>query len=193
MLKVKATAGRGKRPSPHKKQVVFNIPSESEDDEASDEELATIVRNKQERVAQAKGTTIPLLLDPKTMLNFIDIWHQDPYTLIDDLNLPPGPSHVLTAFIGEEKWKYEKARKAKKAQYKKERFMKNNVLNLTPDQLVSIQKDIKGLSDEFDRYYADWKGAKVRFIKLANKAIKDHKSRVEARSQSQIPWASSSA
>ena len=53
-------------------------------EKASDEELAAIVRNKQERVAQAKGTSIPLLLDPKRVLNFIDIWHQDPNTPIDD-------------------------------------------------------------------------------------------------------------
>ena len=29
-----------------------------------------------------------------------------------------------------------------------------------------MQAEIKQLSDEFNRYYANWKGAKVRFIKL---------------------------
>ena len=86
---------------------MFQVPSGSEDDDADDEELAAIVRNKQEKVAQAKGTQIPLLLDPKIVLDFIDLWHQDPNAPIDDLKLPPSPSHVLAAFIGEEKWKYE--------------------------------------------------------------------------------------
>ena len=35
----------------------------------------------------------------------------------------------------------------------------DNVLTLTPDQLVALQAEIKQLSDEFDRYYAHWKGA----------------------------------
>ena len=44
LLKEKATAGRGTRPSPHKKQVAFHVPSD--DDEADDEELGEIIRNK---------------------------------------------------------------------------------------------------------------------------------------------------
>ena len=42
LLKTKATAGRGTRPSPHKKQVAFHVPSS--EDEADDEELAEIIR-----------------------------------------------------------------------------------------------------------------------------------------------------
>ena len=80
--------------------------------------------------------------------------------------ITPGQSHVLTAFIEEEKWKFEEGRRLKKAQYKKQRYLKDNVLTLTPDQLVALQAEIKQLSDEFNRYYADWKGAKVRFVKL---------------------------
>ena len=39
LLKTKATAGRGPRPSPRKKQVAFQVPY---DDEASNEELALL-------------------------------------------------------------------------------------------------------------------------------------------------------
>ena len=85
------------------------------------------------------------------------------------MNLTPGQSHVLTAFIEEEKWKFEQGRSLKKAQYKKQRYLKNNVLTLTPDQLLALQVEIKQLSDEFDCYHADWKGAKVRFINLTKK------------------------
>ena len=55
----------------------------------------------------------------------------------------------------------------KKAQYKKERYLKKNVVRMTTDELVVVQAEIKNLNDEFDAYHADWKGAKVRFVKLA--------------------------
>jgi hypothetical protein len=38
---------------------------------------------------------------------------------------------------------------------------------MSPEDLVALQTVIKGLNDEFDRYYADWLGAKVKFVKLA--------------------------
>ena len=75
---------------------------------------------------------------------------------------------MLTHFIQEEKWKFEKARQIKKAQYNKERFLKKNVVSMTTEELVTIQTEIKKLSDEFDAYRADWLGAKVRFVKLAD-------------------------
>ena len=146
-MKTKATAGRGSRPSPHNKQVAFHVPSS--EDEADDEELAEIIRDRQQRAARAKGTNVPLLLDPKLILDFIDLWHKDPNTPMPDFKLTPGQSHMLTAFIGEEKWKYEKARQLKKARYKKEHYLKNNVLKMTTKQLVTLQSEIKAPSDEF--------------------------------------------
>ena len=103
--KTKATAGRGSRPSPHKKQVTFQVPSE--DDEADDEELAEIIRDRQLRAARAKGSNVPLILDPKLILDFIYLWHKDPNTPMPDFKLTPGQSHMLTHFIQEEKWKFE--------------------------------------------------------------------------------------
>ncbi len=118
LLKTKATVGRGPRPSPKKKHVAFHVPS---DDEASDDELAEIIRDRQVKAARAKGTSVPLLLDPRKILDYIDLWHKDPNTPMPDSNLTPGQNHMLIALIGEEKWKFEKAMKLKKAQYKKER------------------------------------------------------------------------
>ena len=37
---------------------------------------------------------------------------------------------------------------------------------MTTDELVKLQSEIKVLNDDFNAYYADWKGAKVRFINL---------------------------
>ncbi|WP_235605020.1 hypothetical protein, partial [Enteractinococcus helveticum] len=53
LLKKKVTVGRGTRPSPHKKQVAFEVPSS--EDEADDEEVAQIIRDRQNRAASAKG------------------------------------------------------------------------------------------------------------------------------------------
>jgi hypothetical protein len=108
MLKVKSTTGCGQRPSPHRKQVAFHVPSD--EDEDGDEELAEIIRDRHERAARAKGSSVPLMLDPRKILDFIDLWHKDPNTLLLDLNLTPGQSHMLTTFISDEKWKFEKAR-----------------------------------------------------------------------------------
>ena len=141
----------------------------SEEDEADDEELAEIIRDRQVRAARAKGTNVPLLLDPKLILDYIDLWHKDPNTPMPHFKLTPGQSHMLTHFISEEKWKYEKDRQLKKAQYRKEKFLKNNVVSMTTDELVKLQSEIKVLSDDFNAYYVDWQGAKVRFVKLTEK------------------------
>ena len=77
----------------------------------------------------------------------------------------------------------------KKAQYKKERFLKNHVVKMTTDELAAMQAKIKGLSDEFNAYHADWPGAKVRFIKMA----KGFTSNVAALTQQEIPQAEVSA
>ena len=84
------------------------------DDEASDDELAEIIRDRQERAARAKGTSVPLLLDPRKILDYIDLWHKDPNTPMPDFHLTPGQSHMLTHFITEEKWKFERQERSRK-------------------------------------------------------------------------------
>ena len=116
MLKTKATPERGTKPNPHKKQVAIQVPSD--EDEVDDVELAEIIRDRHQRAAGDKGSAVPLLLDPKKILDFIEIWRKDPNTPLPNFNLTPGPSHMLNAYIGEEKWKFQQARQVKKAQYK---------------------------------------------------------------------------
>ena len=159
-----------------------------EEDEADDDELAEIIIDRQVRAARAKGTPVPLLLDPRAILDYIDLWHKDPNTPIPDFKLTPGQSHMLSHFIQEEKWKFDTAREIKKSQYRKEKLLKKNVVKMTPDELVKMQADIKALSDKFDLYYADWKGAKVRFVKLTEKF-----TNVAAPTQQDVPQAEASA
>ncbi|KAI5015507.1 hypothetical protein ZWY2020_056897 [Hordeum vulgare] len=100
-MNTKVTAGRGTRPIPGK---IIKVPSASEgSDEYDDETVQAIIRNKQERVAQALGSAIPLAMDPKVLLDYINIWYDDPNTPIDDLKLPPGISHMVATFINETK------------------------------------------------------------------------------------------
>src|SRR3954471_23098005 len=58
---------------------------------------------------------------------------------------------------------------------------------MTTEELVKMQADIKALSDKFDSYYADWQGAKVRFVRLTEKF-----TNVAAPSQQQVPQAEAS-
>ena len=75
----------------------------SDEDKTDDEELAEIIRDRQVRAARAKESEVPLLLDPKLILDYIDDWHKDPNTPSPDFKLTPGQSHMLTHFIQEEK------------------------------------------------------------------------------------------
>ena len=106
------------------------------DDEADDDELAEIIKDRQERVARAKGTSVPLLLDPRKNLDYIDLSHKDPNTPMPDFHLTAGQNHMLTHFITEEKCKFEKAREIRKAQYRKEKLLKKNIVRMTPKELL---------------------------------------------------------
>ncbi|KAI4993760.1 hypothetical protein ZWY2020_008073 [Hordeum vulgare] len=118
-VKTLATTEPAPLPSPRN----ITAPSALEgSEEYDDETLEAIIRNKQERVAQASGSAIPLAMDPKVLLNFINVWYEDPNTPIDDLKLPPGVSHMVATFINEAKWKEQKAKQAKIAKARKEKF-----------------------------------------------------------------------
>ena len=60
---------------------------------------------------------------------------------------------------------------------------------MTTEELVTIQTEIKKLSDDFDAYRTDWLGAKVHFVKLAD----NFTSNVAAPTQQEIPQAEASA
>ncbi|KAI4992205.1 hypothetical protein ZWY2020_046697 [Hordeum vulgare] len=147
-IKTKVTTRRGTRPSLGK---IIKVPSASEgSDEYDDETLQAIIRNKQERVAQASRSAIPLAMDPKVLSDYIHVWYDDPKTPIDDLKLPPCISHMVATFINEAKWKEAQAKQAKAAKLKKEKFLRQNLLDLAFDALVSLTHEI----EYFDRQAA---------------------------------------
>ncbi|KAI5022240.1 hypothetical protein ZWY2020_058970 [Hordeum vulgare] len=115
-------------------------------------------------------------MDPKVLLNYINIWYEDSNTPIDDLKLPPGISHMVATFINEAKWKEQQARQAKVAKIKKEKFLMQNVLKLTPDALVTTQAELQKLTDKYAKL-SDHKSLKSNFIKLATSAVDDYNKR----------------
>ncbi|KAI5003154.1 hypothetical protein ZWY2020_030314 [Hordeum vulgare] len=174
LVKTLATTERAPLPSPSK---IITVPSASEgSDEYDDETLQAIIRNKQERLAQASGSAIPLAMDPKVLLDYINVWYEDPNTPIDDLKLPPGISHMVDTFINKAKWKEQKAKQAKIAKAKKEKFLTQNLLKLTPDAVVSTQAELQVLTDKCDKL-SDHKSIKRNFMKLATSAVDDYNKR----------------
>ncbi|KAI5015695.1 hypothetical protein ZWY2020_057085 [Hordeum vulgare] len=115
-------------------------------------------------------------MDPKVLLDYINIWYEDPNTSLDDLKLPPGISHMVATFINEAKWKEQQARQAKVAKIKKEKFLKQNLLKLTPDALVSTQAELKKLTNKYSKL-SDRKSLKRNFIKLATSVVDDYNKR----------------
>ena len=53
---------------------------------------------------------------------------------------------------------------------------------LQPEELLQAQSEIQALSKDFDAYYTDWQGAKVRFVNPTKKF-----TNVAAPSQQEIP------
>ncbi|KAI4999429.1 hypothetical protein ZWY2020_004018 [Hordeum vulgare] len=183
-VKTKVTAGRGTRPSPGK---IIKVPSASEgSDEYDDETLQAIIRNKQERVAQVSGSVIPLLMDPKVLLDYINVWYDDPNTPIDDLKLPPGISHMVATFINKAKWKETQAKQAKAAKLKIEKFLRQNLLSLTPDALVSTHAELKTLTHKYTKL-SDRQSLKNNFIKFATNAVDDYNKKAAPPATPQQP------
>src|SRR4051812_2899898 len=99
-LKTKAVVQRGPRPSPKKTAMrgAFHHSPQTSDEEDEFEDLAAFVATEEDKVeyvraaarrkAEATGSEIPLLLDPKKILEYIEIWSVKPDTPLDDLDIP---------------------------------------------------------------------------------------------------------
>ena len=92
----------------------------------------------------------------------------------------------MTTFINEAKWKEQQAKQAKVAKLKKEKFLKQNLLKLTPDALVSTQVELKKLTDKYSKM-SDHKSLKSNFIMLATKAVDDYNKKVAPRAPTPQP------
>lgn len=117
------------------------------------------------------------MLDPKTILEFIDIWCENPKTPLVDLKLPPGPKHTLTSYILTEKHRIEQTRQIRKGQYKKKRELKQKMFTITPAELLALQTEILQLEDQFNREVGHCFGAKDRLTAQVLKFIEEFNNR----------------
>ncbi|KAI4996260.1 hypothetical protein ZWY2020_048026 [Hordeum vulgare] len=112
-------------------------------------------------------------MDPKVLLDYINIWYEDPNTPIDDLKLPPSINHMVATFINEAKWKEQQARQAKVAKIKKEKFLGESP-QIDSMPLVTTQAELQKLTDKYAKL-SDRKSIKSNLIKLATSVVDDYK------------------
>ncbi|KAI4999241.1 hypothetical protein ZWY2020_003830 [Hordeum vulgare] len=93
---------------------------------------------------------------------------------------------MVATFINEAKWKEQQARPAKVAKAKKEKFLRQNLLKLTPDALVSTQAELQVLTDKYDKL-SDRESIKSNFIKLATSVVDDYNKRTAPRAPTPQP------
>lgn len=129
-------------------------------------------------------------MDPKVLLDFINLWYEDPNTHVDDLKLPPGVSHMVATFINEVKCKEKQAKQAKAAKIKKEKFLKHNLLKLTLEALVSTQAELKTLTDKYTILHTGREGVTVNFINAASAAVDEYNKRTAPPKQQAAPESS---
>ena len=80
---------------------------------------------------------------------------------------------MVAMFFNEAKWKETQAKQAKVAKLKKEKFLRQNLLNLTPYALVSTQAELKTLTDKYTKL-SDRQSLKNNFIKFVTSAVDDY-------------------
>ena len=66
---------------------------------ATKEQKIEYVRAAARRKAEATGSEVPLLLDPKKILEYIEVWAVKPDTLLDDLDIPKNIKFYVQQFL----------------------------------------------------------------------------------------------
>src|SRR4051812_32012694 len=84
-------------------------PFNSDEDEDEFEDLVGIVATEEQKIeyvhaaarrkAEATSSEVPLLLDPKKILEYIEIWAVKPDTPLDDLDIPKDIQFYVQQFL----------------------------------------------------------------------------------------------
>lgn len=90
-------------------------------EESEHEDHSTLVERRHRQSAIAKGSTIPLLIDPSMLLEFIEEWMNDHHNPLDALDIPASPLHVISGIIADEKHKAKQAKKLKNLIHKRKK------------------------------------------------------------------------
>src|SRR3954468_11372380 len=162
-LKTKAVIQRGPRPSPKKTVMRGAIPHtpQTSDEEDEFEDLAAFVATEEDKVeyvraaarrkAEATGSEIPLLLDPKKILEYIEIWSVKPDTPLDDLDIPKDIKFYVQQFLINEIHHRDLKKQLSRQLNKVHRdFKKKPVTDVTPEEFSAYQADVQRLTTEYD-------------------------------------------
>lgn len=91
------------------------------------------------------------MLDPKMILDFINIWCENPKTPLDTLNILPGPHHMIVDFIGSERYRIDQARQVKKQIYKKQGEFKKRMNVASVEEFAACKEEIRHLDEDFSK------------------------------------------
>src|SRR3954468_10387117 len=118
---------------------------------ATEEQKLEYVRVAAKRKAEATGSEVPLLLDPKKILEFIEIWAVKPDTPLDDLDIPKDIKFYVQQFLINEIHHRDLKKQLSKQLNKVHRdFRKRPVTAVTPEEFSAYQADIQRLTAEYD-------------------------------------------
>src|SRR3954467_6411270 len=201
-LKTKAVIQRGPHPSPKKTAMRGALPHtpQTSDDEDEFEDLAAFVATEEDKVeyvhaaarrkAKATGSEIPLLLDPKKILEYIEIWSVKPDTPLDDLDIPKDIKFYVQQFLINEIHQRD-LQKQLKAKLKKvlSDFKKKPITEVTPKEFIEHQCEVQCLNTEFAANRAYIGKSKERMSQHMSKLMKLHQpaSSTQAKGLKRLP------
>ena len=133
----------------------------SDEDEDEFEDLAGFVATEEQRIeyvraparrkAEATGSEVPLLLDPKKILEYIDIWAVKPDTPLDDLDIPKDIKFYVQQFLINEIHHRDLKKQLDKQLKKVHRDFKNKpITDVTPGEFINYQSDVQRLTAKFE-------------------------------------------
>jgi len=133
----------------------------SDEEEDEFEDLAGFVATKEQKIeyvraaarrkAEATGSEVPLLLDPKKILEYIEIWAVKPDTPLDDLDIPKNIKFYVQQFLINEIHHRDLKTQLSKQLAKVHRvFRKKPVANVTTEEFVAYQAEVQRVTAEYD-------------------------------------------
>ena len=157
----------------------------SDEEEDEFEELASFVATKEQKIeyvraaarrkVEATGFEVPLLLDPKKILEYIEIWVVKPDTPLDDLDIPKNIKFYVQQFLINEIHHRDLKTQLSKQLAKVHRvFRKRPVASVTQDEFAAYQAEVQRLTAEYEAKCAYIGKTKERMSRQMANMLKLH-------------------
>src|SRR4051812_13355249 len=142
---------------------------------ATEEPKLEYVRAAARRKAEATSSEVPLLLDPKKILEYIEIWAEKPDTPLDDLDIPKDIKFYVQQFlINEIHHRDLKTQLARELAKVHRVFRKRPVASVTQDEFAACQAEVQRLTAEYDAKCAYIRKTKERMSRQMANLMKIH-------------------